>query len=528
MGPTTFVNARVFTGTSETATASAFTVAEGRFTWVGEGDDLRAADREGAVDLDGATVLPGFLDVHTHPVFTATLAGAAMVLPPAVGSIEELVATLTEHAAATPGDSWVLGFGYDESSYPEGRKPDRHDLDRVSSTRPVLVRRCDGHSAVCNTRALELAGITEATPDPVGGRFGRGPDGTPDGVLTEPPAVDPVDGRRPVQSQDDLARAIVDLEPHYLSQGLVGICDLLSTFVAEPLQTFRLAQDKGFRLQCGLYYGWREAIAALPDGPAEGDTEGRVHLAGLKLFADGAFSDRTAWCKHPYPGGHDTGMGLLSPDDIRRAADWARAYGIQLAFHAMGDQAIQQVVDALGDEEPWVQGAPSVRIDHATLVSEEMLAQIEGARMSFAIVSHTIFYFAEYGSYDKALTDDLRGEAYPIRRYYGSSLPTALASDAPATAWSEVDHVFTSIKAAVVRRAHTGADIGQGQAVTLPQAILLYTARAARLEGLGQIAEGFEGSFVVLDRDPFAIPEDELDQVQVAQTWLRGEQVYTR
>lgn len=476
-------------------------------------------------------MLPELLDVHTHSVFTATLAGAAMVLPPAVGSIEDLVAALGAHAEAHPDDEWILGFGYDESFYPEGRKPNRHDMDRVSSTRPVLVRRCDGHSAVCNTRALELAGIAADTPDPVGGRFGREPDGTPDGLLTEPPAVDLVDGQRPVLGQEDLAQAIVDLEPHYLSQGLVGLCDLLSTFIPAPLETFRLAAQKGFRPQCGLYYGWREAMEQLPDGPGPDATEGRVYLAGLKLFADGAFSDRTAWLNEPYPGGDDTGMGLLTEEDILRAADWAREHGIQLSFHAMGDRAIQQVVDVLGDLEPWVDGAPSVRIDHATLISDELLARIEAARVSFAVVSHTIFYFAEYGSYDKALTDDLRGEAYPIRRYYEGSVPTALSSDAPATAWSEVDHVFTSVKAAVVRRAHTGADIGQDQAITLPQAILLYTSRAAecaRFDGLGRIEEGYEGSFVVLDRDPFELPDEELDQVQVAQTWLRGERVYTR
>ena len=94
-------------------------------------------------------------------MFTSTLAGAAIVLPPAVGSIEELVAALSRQPNVGAEGEWILGFGYDESGYPEGRKPNRHDLDRVSTTQPVLVRRCDGHSAVCNTRALEIAGITD-------------------------------------------------------------------------------------------------------------------------------------------------------------------------------------------------------------------------------------------------------------------------------------------------------------------------------------------------------------------------------
>ena len=528
---TTYLNATVFTGRDETDIASAFTIEDGTFTWVGDEAELDDAARAGAVDLGGATVTPGFLDMHTHPVFTATLAGAANVLPPAVTSIDQLVTVLAgQKSAETPG-AWILGFGYDESSYPEGRKPTRHDLDRVSDTHPVLVRRCDGHSAVCNTKALELAGIDADTPNPADGTFEREDDGFPNGILTEPSAVDAVDGHRPRQTDEELAAAIADLEEHYLSEGIVGMCDLLSTFAPRPLPTVRAAADAGFRPQCALFYGWRDALATLPDGPAESDTTGRVRIAGLKLFSDGCFSDRTAWCTCPYPGGADAGTGLLTEQDIKRAADYARAHGLQLAFHAMGDRAIAQIVDVLGDSDPWLEDVPSVRIDHATLIDPDMLARIEAAPMRFGIISHTIFYFAEYGSYEKNLTADLAGEAYPIRRYYDADLPLALASDAPATAWARADHVFTSIQAAITRRSHTGGDMGAGQAISLGEALLLYTSRAARisnLRGLGRIAPGYEGTFLVLSADPFETPADELDRIEVSRTYLRGQEVFRR
>ncbi len=531
MATTTFVNAKVFTGCSETDFASAFTITDGTFEWVGETAGLGVDQLDAAVDLEGATVTPGFIDVHTHPVLTATLAGATMVLPPAVNSIEELTETLRRQPNTGVAGEWILGFGYDESAYPDGRKPDRHDLDRVSTTQPVLVRRCDGHSAVCNTKALEIAGITAATPNPEGGRFMREADGTPNGVLTEFPAVNAIERFLPEMTQDDVAAAIADLDSHYLSEGIVGVCDLLATATTDPITTVRLAERKGFRPQCGLFYGWREALAEFPHGPPEDTTQGRVHIAGLKLFADGAFSDNTAWCTHPHPGQEDAVTALLTEIDILRAVDWARNCNVQLAFHAMGDRAIQQLIDVLGPLQPWTDDVPSVRIEHATLISTQMLAQIREAPMSFAIVSHTIFYFAEYDAYRKYLSRGLTGEAYPIARYYASDQPTALASDAPATAWSRADHVFTSIRAAVVRRSHTGGDMGSSQAITLPQALLLYTGRAAqvsRLAGLGCIYPGHEGSFVVLDPDPFALEADDLDRVEVAQTWLRGQMVYTR
>ncbi len=533
MPTVTFVNAKVFTGCSETDFASAFRITDGAFDWVGLTAELDGDQLDGAVDLGGATVTPGFIDAHTHPVLTATLAGATMVLPPAVSSIEELVEALTRQPPRRVESEWILGFGYDEAGYPERRKPNRHDLDRVSTTQPVLVHRCDGHSAVCNTRALELAGVTLTTLNPEGGRFERDPDGTPNGVLTEFPAVNEITRFVPKPSPDDVAETIAELDTHYLSEGIVGICDLLATMTTDPIATVRLAERKGFRPQCGLFYGWREALTEFPRGPPEHATHGRVHMAGLKLFADGAFSDNTAWCKHPHPRPHpdDTVTALLTTTDILRAVEWARRNRMQLAFHAMGDRATQQLIDVLGPLQPWTDDVPSVRIDHATLISADMLTQISEARMSFAVISHTIFYFAEYDSYRRNLSPGLADEAYPIARYYHSHLPTALASDAPATAWARADHVFTSIRAAVVRRSHTGGDMGLGQSITLPQALLLYTGRAAqvsRFTGLGRIQEGYEGSFVVLEPDPFTLPSDELDRVEVAQTWLRGHQVYTR
>lgn len=321
MATHTFINAKVFTGRSETDFASAFSITDGVFGWVGETAELDPDQRDAAVDLSGAAVAPGFIDAHTHPVLTATLAGATLVLPPAVGSIEELIEALAPPQGVGLEGDWILGYGYDEASYPEGRKPNRHDLDRVSSTRPVLVHRCDGHSAVCNTAALGLAGITSTTPNPEGGRFIREADGTPNGVLSEFAAVTAVARFLPEVSQDDVAGAIADLDKHYLSEGIVGLCDPLATLTSDPITTVRLAERKGFRPQCALFYGWREALAEFPQGPPEDAKQGRIHIAGLKLFADGAFSDNTAWCKHQYRDPEDPVKALLTTSDILRAVE---------------------------------------------------------------------------------------------------------------------------------------------------------------------------------------------------------------
>ena len=213
------------------------------------------------------------------------------------------------------------------------------------------------------------------------------------------------------------------------------------------------------------------------------------------------------------------------------AGEWARRNGVQLAVHAMGDRALDRVVDLFADQEPWLTGIPSVRIEHATIVSDDYVRRLREARMAFGIATHTVFFFAEYDGYEKALRAEQVTDAYPIARLYDGVEALALSSDRPATAWSGADDVMLSVEAAVRRRTYNGIDFGPAAAITVPQALMLYTGRAGMLsplEQVGEIAPGFEGSFAVLDRDVFTVPADEISAVRVNETWIRGERVFVR
>ena len=522
-----FVNGKVFTGRGEDEFVTAFRINDGLFSSVG---DRAHVAGERAVDLQGRTVVPGFLDVHTHPAFMATLVDSVICLPPEVNSLAELLDKLRTHPNVGPGnDAWIQGFGYDDSKYPEGRGPTAVDLDKVSSTQPVFVQRCDGHSSACNHRALELAGITHDTPDPPGARFGRDGDGRLNGMLIERSATDAVTEAIPAPDKAQQVRNLARLNKHFVERGIVAVGDLLATMVPTPLQTFRAAEKAGLQVQCALYYGW-PAAAELPD-LTDDDRTGRMKIAGLKLFMDGAYSNRTAWTEDTYPGSRDHGMHTVTDDDFREAVNWARRNHIQVAVHAMGDRALNHAVDIVADDEPWMGDLPSIRLEHATLFSGAMIDRLNTARMSFAVVSHSIFLFAEFDSYQRNLSPRQFEIAYPLRSFYEHIPFTALSSDNPATAWADADNVFVSMKAAVLRRAYNGADIGQAEALTVPQALLLYTGRARQvtpLDGVGRIENGYEASFVALDRDIFTIDPDEIDRVRVAETWIRGEQAYAR
>lgn len=519
-----FTNAKVFTGESETAFASAFRIKDGRIDWVGDAADVAG---EPATDLGGRTVLPGLIDSHTHPALMAGTAAAAECFPPAVTSPDGLVEVLRAHSATVTGpDAWILGRGFDDTKFPDQRMPTAADLDRVSTDRPVLVWRCDAHSAVCNTKALEIAGITAETTDPDGARFERHPDGTPNGVLTEIAAVQIVAAFIPAPTRDEQIAAIIAIGEELASRGIVAVCDLLSTRIDDPLAVFRAAAEQGLRTRVALYPGWD------PEQPLvdleSGDRQGRIRVAGVKVVLDGAYSNRTAWVHEPYPDSCDHGLHLVRDEDVHAAAAWARRNGVQLAVHAMGDRALDRVVELFGDTEPWLEGIPSVRIEHATIVSDAYLERLRTARMSFGIATHTVFFFAEYDGYEKALRAEQVPDAYPIARLYAGLEPLALSSDRPATAWSGADDVMLSVEAAVRRRTYNGVDFGPDAAITVPQALLLYTGRArllSPLEGVGMLAPGFDGSFAVLDRDVFTVPDDEIAAVRVAETWIRGERV---
>jgi predicted amidohydrolase YtcJ len=520
---TTFVNGNVFVGTGAGDFVSAFTVERGRFVWVGDTNEAPDGER---VDLGGATVLPGLLDVHTHPALMATQSDFVALLPPQVSSMASMVETLREHPALGGGpNAWVVGFGYNEDNYHDGT-PTRHDMDLVSRSQPVFARRADGHTAVCNSFCLELAGVDARTPDPANGRFGRFPDGIPNGVLIEPAAIDRVLLLRQPPSDAELVRRLAEQSRRFLRLGITAVDDLYGNFVTDPLGKFRAARERGWPLKTAVFL-----VYGLSDLPrlSDEDRGGPVHVGGVKIFLDGAFSNRTAWVEEPYPNSHDHGLRTASDDDLRAAAAWARTNRVQMAVHVMGDRGINHLLSLFESQDPWLADRPSIRFEHSTLFTRKMTQRTVAARMKFGVVTHSVFLFGEYSSYAAALHQKQWPIAYPIKTMYETLPALALASDAPSTAWADCDDLALSLKAAVARRGPTGQDLYQEEAVSVGQCIHLYTGRAARLttnRGVGLIQAGYDGNFIVLEDDVFALSAERLEESQVRQTWLNGEQVY--
>ena len=487
------------------------------------------------VDMRGAFIMPAFIDAHAHPDGLAMTMGAAACTPPHVRSIPELLEALRANARQNPS-GWIEGWGYDESLLAEGRTPLKGDLDQVSKDRPIFIRRSDYHSAVVNSKALELAGITKDTPDPEGGAFGRDAEGNPDGRLIELGALRYVEAHaKPAKTFETAVESLLRMKDHYLSHGILATADMMAMRGAnpEPLELYREAVKRGLPVDFNLYAVWQggEDSSGMPDFRRD-ELEGPVRYAGVKVFADGSISGRTAAVRNPYKTQegetleYPCGMMTLEEPVFMAALSFARRNGVQLAVHIMGDKSIDAVLDWLDGIDPWLAEVPSVRLEHASLLRPDELERINAMKLKPAFTTQIIFPFAEWRSYHASLSEKDLNAAYPVKSIADKVQAFALSSDAPCTTWSDPDSVFASLAAAATRRDSDDGIFGPQEAVTVGTALSLYTGRASLVmpsEGrIGVIEPGARADFIALSANPFMVAPSKLAGLRIAGIWKAG------
>ena len=519
---TIFHNGVLWTGVGGYPGATALAVSGGRIVAVGDSPEVLALRGSGTqvVDLAGQTLIPGFVDAHAHIWKIGHLLTTLLDVR-AAANLDDLAARLRDQAGRLAPGAWLHGRGYNEARFPDGRPPTRVDLDQIVTDRPVVLMRTCAHIVVCNSAALERAGITRDTATPPGGEIDRGPGGEPTGVLRET-AMGLVLRHVPPPSAADYEAMITAALRHQVSLGITSTND---AGVAPELIDIYLRMDQDGRLPIRI----NVMALRLVDGvgpvplPARRHGSDRLRIDTVKFFADGGLSGATAALSVSYRHADTRGVLRFEYEEFLALAREAHQSGWRIATHAIGDVAIDQVLhvyEALG------RGAVRHRIEHFGLPNADHLGR--AARLGVIAVPQTVFVHALGRNFRQYLPDALLARAYPVRSMLDAGVTVALSSDAPVV---EDDSPLRGIQAAMLRRDEDGHGIAVGEAISLDEALDAYTRGAAVASGdegnRGRLQEGMWADLAVLSGNLHETPTEAITSLRVTQTWVGGHQAYS-
>lgn len=514
------------------ARALAIDRTSGRILAVGDDADIRslAGPLTETLDLRGRTVVPGFIDAHTHLVHFARarldveLRGAA--------DEDEAVARVAERAARTPTGTWIRGRGWDANLWPGQRFPTRASLDAVIPDHPVSLSDHSYHSMWVNSAALRLAGITSQTPQPAEGRIGHDADGEPDGMLYEDGAMARIFDVMQEYSDDALLGELRLILRDMRSRGLTGVHNIEDALSLRLLQRLHASGELTPRV---LLYIPRHALPdAVRLGLRAGFGDDTLRFAGVKLFMDGALGPHTAAMLDPYEGEPgNRGLLNLSDEDTARLAREATSGGIGVAIHAIGDRAVRTALDGIeqtlrANDTATQAGhaAPRFRLEHVQLAAESDIQRM--ARLG-VIASVQPFHAVVDRDAAERFWGKRHKRAYAYQTMRASGVALALGSDVPV----DTCDPLRILHAAIQRRDDQTPDRSPWlpeQALTLTQALWGYTVGAAYAGGQeahqGSLDVGKLADLVVLTEDPFTTPPEKLAGAQVAATLVGGNLVH--
>lgn len=498
-------NGPVFLGLAE-GTSDALAIAGNRVLASGQAARDAAGPGTRRIDLAGRLAVPAFNDCHMH-LMSVGLGLSAINLRPESGarSLGEVFSRVQDVAARKAPGEWVLGRGYDHAELAEARHPTAEELDRVAPDNPVYLVRTCGHVAVANSAALRAAGIGHNTPVPPGGLIERRGNKLT-GLLAEQ-AQRLVQAVLPKPSDADMVDAIEAAGRHMLEQGIASVMDANvgpRRGVAEIL-AYRAAQAAG-RLPVRTYmclFGHPAPEGILREAHAAGFT----HLSGddflrvgpVKVFADGSAGGRTAAMTAPYEGGTDTGVFVWTDSEMLELLREAHELGYQLAIHAIGDAAIEQVLSAM--EAIGTTPGRRHRIEHCGFLTPGQRARMK-ARGILPVPQPVFIY--EFGDlYLKVCGPARSAASYPMRTWMSEGHFPGASSDAPVSTTDPFKNLFTM----VTRRTNKGTVLNAEEAISLPQAIHALTFNGAYVskceDAKGRLAPGMLADVTVLSRDPF-------------------------
>lgn len=523
---TAYVNGRIWTGVPGAGLASAIGVAGSRIAAIDAGPVKQLTDRgTRVVDLQGAFVVPGFIDNHTH-----FLLGAATLAPPDLRdarSREDFAKRVGDAAKQLPDGEWVQGGNWDAELW-GGELPTRQWIDAVTPNRPVAVARLDQHMWLLNSVALKLAGIDRNTPEPAGGRIVRDAQGEPTGIVIDM-AKERVERVMPPPTDAKLERMFRDGIASGLRYGvtqshLMG----LDWVMHDTVVRMRAKGETDMRFNSLVPLKDWERLAELVRKNGRGDDW--VRWGGLKVLSDGSLGSRTALFHAPYDDAPQTrGLTVTSEKDLREWMTQADKQGLQVAAHAIGDEANDLVLNLMAEiSKANGRRDRRYRIEHAQHLSPKAIARFAKQNV---VPSMQPYHAIDDGRWaiNRIGAERLKG-TYAFGSLFAAGARVSFGSDWPVAPINPL----TGIAAAVLRQTIDGKN-PQGwlpeQRVTVEQALTAYTATNAYVgfqdDRLGRLAAGYIADFAVLDSNLLTMDPQKIADARVLRTVVDGKERFT-
>ncbi|MCO0600872.1 amidohydrolase [Peribacillus butanolivorans] len=527
-----FINGEVITVDQRNKVVEAVAVKGNRVSAVGSNREVKdfIGEETKVIDLQGKTLLPGFIDAHIHLILYGVNQLAVSCKDEHIKSIEDLLNDLKEKASTIPKGEWIRAWGFNETVVKEKRYPTIAELDAISVEHPIIVSRTCSHISVVNSKALELAKINENSENPTGGIIEKDKTGRFTGRLIETANMKMTEIASYTESE--LMKAVKIASEHFAAAGITSIHEA----GAYGSESFRLLQQavksKDIRVRIyamiGSLNNSHEFVNKMVEaGVVTGTGDERFKIGPAKLFTDGSSTGPTIATRETYSSDPDNfGILYYSEEEIYQVLGQAHKKGYQITVHAQGDRAIEMYLNCV---EKALEESPRKdhrhRIEHAGISSPDLQERMKN--LELIPIPNPPFPY-EFGDIYIQHYGNRVNHMYAVRDFIDNGIIAAGGSDAPVTDYNPL----LGIHVAVNRRSQFGSEIGVAQSISVMEAIKLYTwngAYASFEEDIkGSIEVGKLADLVVLTDSILKVNPLHIKDLQVESTIIDGEILYHR